>query len=96
MAVITLNEIKDRIKNMIGDDTSDSALQFAEDVSDTFDSISNSNNEDWKAKYEQNDKEWREKYRNRFFSSEAKEEDLIAPPAEENKTYSFDDLFKKG
>lgn len=92
MAVKTIDEIMAKVRERIGEDDSDEAIGFIEDISDTLESFSNT--EDWKTKYEENDKKWREKYRDRFFTSkEEVEEDDIEEPEEKEKK-KFEDLFE--
>lgn len=92
MAVKTVDEIMKKVRERIGEDDSDEAIEFIEDISDTFESFSNT--EDWKTKYEENDKKWREKYRDRFFTSkEEVGEDEIEEPEEKEKK-KFEDLFE--
>ena len=92
MAVKTVDEIMKKVRERIGEDNSDEAIEFIEDISDTFKSFSST--EDWKTKYEENDKKWREKYRDRFFTSkEEVEEDEIEEPEEKEKK-KFEDLFE--
>lgn len=92
MAVKTVDEIMKKVREIIGEDDSDEAIGFIEDISDTLESFSNT--EDWKTKYEENDKKWREKYRDRFFTSkEEVEEDDIEEPEEKEKK-KFEDLFE--
>ena len=92
MAVKTVDEIMAKVREIIGEDDSDEAIGFIEDISDTLESFSNA--EDWKTKYEENDKKWREKYRDRFFTSkEEVEEDDIEEP-EEKQQKKFEDLFE--
>lgn len=92
MAVKTVDEIMKKVRERIGEDDSDEAIEFIEDISDTFESFLNT--EDWKTKFEENDKKWREKYRNRFFTSkEEVEEDEIEEPEEKEKK-KFEDLFE--
>lgn len=92
MSVKTVDEIMEKIRERIGKDDSDEAIEFIEDISDTFESFLNT--EDWKTKYEENDKKWRKKYRDRFFSSkEEVEEDEIEEPEEKEKK-KFEDLFE--
>lgn len=101
MAVKTKEEILSLIKDHLGDDTSDSALQLVEDINDTLDSLNKpADDEDWKTKYEQNDAEWRKRYRDRFFNTGSSEnEDNEASeeeePEETNDPVTFEDLFKK-
>lgn len=92
MAVKTVDEIMAKVRERIGEDDSDEAIGFIEDISDTLESFSSG--EDWKTKYEENDKKWREKYRDRFFTSkEEVEEDEIEEPEEKEKK-KFEDLFE--
>lgn len=91
MAVKTVDEIMKKVRERIGEDDSDEAIEFIEDISDTFESFSNA--EDWKTKFEENDKKWREKYRDRFFTSKEEVEDDIEEPEEKEKK-KFEDLFE--
>lgn len=101
MAVRTKDELLNLIKEHLGEDTSDSALQLVEDFSDTIDSLTNnSDGEDWKTKYEQNDADWRKKYRDRFFNTGSAEGDDKAQQKNEEsdeptEPTTFDELFKK-
>ena len=103
MAVKTKEEIMEAVKSRIGEDTSDEALAFIEDITDTLDSLSSTNKDetDWKEKYEQNDKEWREKYTKRFFSKPVGGDDPDPDPEpqtdpEPSAPKTFDELFKEG
>lgn len=94
MAVLNRDDFISRINARIGEDNSDEALSFIEDMSDTFDDMSNrlSDSTDWKQKYEDNDKEWRNKYRERFSEGGSNNDhDITEPPV----IKTFDDLFKK-
>lgn len=98
MAVLERNTMMNRLKELFGDNESDEAISFIEDVSDTFDSLSNASgdSEEWKTKYEENDAAWRKKYRDRFFGTgeEAKdeqEEDV----KDDSEVKTFDELFKE-
>lgn len=78
--ILDRNGFMERIKARLGEDTSDEAVSFLEDMTDTFNHLEElgSGNADWKAKYEQNDRDWRAKYTARFFGAPAGGE---APPA---------------
>lgn len=78
----TYDEIMESVKQRLGDDSSDEALSFIEDISDTFKSFEGKtpDTEDWKKKYEENDKMWRDKYRDRFFNTEADKEFKATEP----------------
>lgn len=85
MSIKSIDEILNAVKERIGDDTSDSAISFVEDISDTFNSLSEQEN--WKQKYEQNDSEWRKKYRDRFLSGESSSDDDDSGDTNEALTY---------
>ena len=98
MAVKTKEEILESIRSCVGDSTDDETLEFLEDVTDTLTDLETrvSDSTDWKGKYDELDKSWREKYRERFFSSEPKEnkkdnEEFEEKEDKEKKTY--EDLF---
>ena len=95
MAIRTGEEIMETIRTRIGEDTSDDALSFIEDVQDTLNSLSNNDNENWKQKYEENDAQWRQKYRDRFFSKGDNEEDNITEEESSSENLSYDNLFKE-
>lgn len=97
MAVLKTDELLHRIKAVIGHDTSDTAIQLIEDVTDTVNDYDarTKDQTDWKEKYEKNDKEWREKYTNRFFSADDNGEQKPDPKPEPKIYKSFNDLFKE-
>ena len=54
MAIKTKDELFEMIHTRIGDDSSDEAISFLEDVTDTYNDLeqrANGNGEDWKKKY---------------------------------------------
>lgn len=101
MAIRKYDEIMEIVKNRIGEDTTDEAISFVEDISDTFNDLQTRLNEagDWKAKYDELDESWRTRYRNRFYETgnlnidndpidfEEKNPDV------EDKIVSFEQLF---
>ena len=101
MAVLSKEDFTARLKARIGDDDSDEALSFLEDMTDTFNDLetrsANKDGEDWKKKYEDNDKAWREKYKSRFYDSGTTPEDVKKEQTEDVKDdgteTTFDDLF---
>lgn len=79
MAKLNREQFLEAIKARIGDDTSDAAMQFVENMTDTFDGFSGSDNQQRISELEQKlneantaknelDKSWRQRYRDRFFS----------------------------
>lgn len=104
MAVKTLEDLFASFKEYIGENTDDHALAMLEDMSDTYDDLSNKINkaEVWKSMYEENDRVWREKYRDRFYSNEVKvpEGQTLILPTDINvtddveKELTVEDLFE--
>lgn len=102
MAKRSKNELLEQVKAIIGDDTSDNALNLLSDISDTIDEYekgTNGDGEDWKKKYEENDAQWRQKYKDRFFNKEVQEEDKNDPRIDDTipqeKKTKFEDLFER-
>lgn len=103
MAVLSKEEFMNRLKEHIGDDTSDEAMTFIEDMTDTFNDMetrsSGNSNEQWKQKYDELDKSWRKKYKDRFFNSETTPADIIEEQEEDikddAKEKTYEDLFEE-
>lgn len=101
MAVLSRDDFFERIRQVIGDDTSEESLVTLEDFTDTYNHLEeiSSGQEDWKAKYKENDDTWRKKYRDRFFNSENNENDNFIGTDEldedEDEPLTFEDLFKE-
>lgn len=99
MPALSREDFMGAIKARIGEDTSDEALKFLTDMSDTFDTLEQSakgDGIDWKAKYEENDKSWREKYRDTFFSKPVQDDPIeppVPPKEEQPKMLKYEDLF---
>lgn len=76
MAVLNKEAFLKRVQEKLGDDKSDEAIAFLEDVTDTYNDLESKTkgDEDWKKKYEENDAEWRKKYTERFFTPEQMKE----------------------
>lgn len=79
MAKLNREQFLEAIKARIGDDTSDVAMRFVEDMTDTFDGFSTNDNAQRISELEQQlnaaksekdelDNSWRKRYRDRFFS----------------------------
>lgn len=102
MAVLNKEQILAKLKERIGEDTSDEAIQFIEDVSDTINDYETKTKDtnDWQKKYKENDDAWRKKYRDRFFNSPVKDEEPAQPEPdfvedESVKNLKYEDLFKE-
>lgn len=100
MAVLNRDEFFNAIQTRVGNDTSDDAINFIENMTDTFNSLENGANGDgvdWKQKYEELDESWKKKYAHRFFSGGSNS----VPPQENNNQVendepdtSYESLFK--
>lgn len=109
MSVLNKDDFMSRIKTMVGEDTSDDAMSFIEDMSDTFNDLESrtvDNSGEWEEKYnnavqekDNLDKEWREKYKARFFDGIENGAEAIADQTEDVKDdgeeVTFDDLFEE-
>ena len=97
MSVLSKEEFMNRINERIGEDTSDEAIAFMEDMSDTYNDMSSklSDTTDWKQKYEENDTAWRNKYRERFTSSNDDSHEGVGTPDEPPTPMTYEDLFTK-
>lgn len=95
MAILTKEQLMESIKNRVGEDTSDEALAFIENVNDTIENMSSDKNTDWKARYEENDAAWRQKYKDRFFNSSSEDKDDDLEEEEKKKPMTYEALFKE-
>ena len=92
MAILKKEDFLKRIKEYVGEDTSDDAISFVQDVTETINDYE-SRGED-AAEVE---KRWRKKYIDAFFTKEkGKEEEESEEEEEEEKKYTYDNLFKEG
>lgn len=95
-------EIMDAVKTRLSDDTSDEALAFIEDISDTLKSGNSNEAEELKKKLEENDKMWRKKYMDRFFNNDIDKEieketvnnNLTDEPDVPDGPQTFEELFE--
>lgn len=89
MAVLSKEDLIAKLNASFGENLSDDNISLLEDVSDTIDSFSET--EDWKTKYEENDASWRKRYKERF---EGKEDDSEESETEHHEApVKFEDLF---
>lgn len=101
MAIKTRTEILATIQARFGEDTSDEALAFIEDITDTLADLETraSGETNWEQKYRDNDAAWRKRYQDRFFNGDGEPNDP-PPPAndtdpEPDKPLTFENLFKE-
>lgn len=96
MAILTQEQFMESLRAQIGDDTSDEALAFVQNMSDTYNDLSNQVKEsgNWEQKYRENDTEWRRKYKDAFFKTPSHEEQQNDSP--DANTITINNLFKEG
>lgn len=88
----TKDELLENAKTLLGENISDEALAFLEDISDTI----TTPEVDWEQKYNENDAAWRQKYRDRFYSDvKPEEEEYEKDDPLPNKKIKFEDLFEE-
>lgn len=72
MAVLSRDDFFSHLQERIGTDVSDEAMQFIEDMTDTYNDMetrANGNSVDWEQRYNDLNESWKAKYKRRFFSS---------------------------
>lgn len=96
MSVLSKEEFLTAIRNRIGDDNSEEAIAFLENMSDTYEDLENGNHEGFvtQEEYDNMNNSWAEKYKNRF--TEGGNEPLKKKEEEPeiNENITINDLFK--
>lgn len=99
MAILGKDDFMNRLKERIGEDTSDEAISFLEDITDTVNDLESraGSGDNWKKKYEENDLAWKQKYKERFFNTEVKddENEFTEEKTETVRKYTYDELFSE-
>lgn len=102
MAIISKDELMNRLNTFLGEDTSDETLSFIEDVTDTIEDYESKSSTDWEQRYKDLDSEWRAKYRDRFFRKVTTDETIketvdedVVDEEERKEPETYDDLFEK-
>lgn len=98
MAVLSKEEFFQALSERVGTDTSENALAFIENMTDTYNHMENeingNNGENWQQKYEELDKAWSERYRRRFFTgTSAIPSEQTATDEAVNERITIDNLF---
>ena len=87
------------LQNIVGDDTSQTSIEFVENIMDTFDTLTQraTLNEDVvpRSELDRANEEWALKYRNRFFEPTPVEDIEEKNKTKKNNKLTFDNLFKK-
>ena len=99
MAILSRDELFNKIKVRIGEDTSDEAISLLEDLNDTLTDLTTKANGDgvnWQEKYNELDSTWRKKYRDRFFAGKDEPDPDVDDPLPDevhNNPKTYDELF---
>lgn len=103
MAIKTSTEIMETLRTYLGEDVSDDAIGFIEDMNDTLAEYERqiADVTDWESKYNELDASWRKRYRDRFFEGgEDKDGSFIEDvndieEQEDNAPTTFEELFEE-
>lgn len=97
MAILSKDEFFERVRSRIGDDTSDDAIKFLEDMTDTYSDFEtrSQGGENWEARYKANDEAWRKRYQARFFAGNPGSPAPDGDPEPEPSDITIDDLFEE-
>ena len=102
--VKNITEIMETLRAYMGEDVSDEAIAFIEDVNDTLSNYERmvADVTDWESKYNELDASWRKRYRDRFFESGAEDEkgsfieDVNdVEDQQDDEPQTFEDLFEE-
>ena len=105
MAVLEREKFFEAVQARVGEDTTDEAIQFIEDMTDTYNDLEDrgaGDGVDWEERYKELDEKWKKKYAHRFFSGGAvrsvaiKEEDEVDETEDSKEKITYSDLFKEG
>lgn len=100
MAVLTGDEFFNALHERIGNDTSDEAIAFFENMTDTYNALEDrarGSTEDWERRYRDLDESWKRRYMHRFMTGcggtpyDETTDDDVAP-----EDVTIDELFKEG
>lgn len=91
MAVRTREELMSSLNNLLGENNSDEALAFIQDMSDTLGDSNVQRIEELEQQVKDVDANWRKRYRETFFSGKPEKDDEDDEPP---KPRSFADLFR--
>lgn len=95
MAILNREEFFSRLNAQIGNSTEQESIEFLEDMTDTYNDLSeraNGDGIDWKQKYHELDSSWKKKYQHRFFTGHSNS--CGGSEEEEKEPIGYDDLFK--
>lgn len=75
MAVLNREEFFNRVSERVDGDSSDEAIRFVEDMTDTYEDLeakaTGGANAEWERRYNELDRAWKERYKARFFNEKS-------------------------
>lgn len=86
--VLGRDELMQRIRDRVGDGTTDEDIALLEDIADTYDDLRGrvDSDIDWETRYNELDRSWRQRYIDRFNGKVESDVDFIeAPTAEDDE-----------
>lgn len=90
----TLEEIMSAVQGYVGEDTSDEALTFLQDVRDTIAANNNAARiSELETQLAEQDKAWRKRYRDTFFGAKPVDDSDDSDNSDSSTPKNFDDLF---
>lgn len=100
MAVLTMDELKQRMADRFGETEDENDISFMEDISDTFTNLETNANATQLKELQGKYSDLQKRYRDRFFNSsgdDSGDDDLLdTTPDPQPKIRKFEDLFKEG
>lgn len=100
MAVLTKEELNQRLADRFGQTEDESDISFMEDITDTFANLETNANAEQLKDLQTRYSELQKKYRDRFFNTgddSGSDDDVFKPtPDPEPKVLKFEDLFSQG
>lgn len=95
MAYLSREELLARVKERIGEDLSDDAISFVEDITDTYDELYGKDaSTEWEEKYNNLDEEWRKRYTERFYSDNTTDK-VTEDVKTDGKKRTYEELFEE-
>ena len=101
MPILKKEEFFEKLNARLNGDTSDEAIAFLEDMTDTYTELekrANGDGEDWERRYHELDESWKKRYAHRFFSGDGGNGAERIEETEEEKTPETimpEDLFEE-
>lgn len=99
MAIVSNEDLIQRLTALIGESTTDENISLIEDVTDTLQDYTERTKDttDWKEKYAENDREWRKRYTERFANNDGQgdENSQHQEGSQNSEKLTFDSLFKE-